>query len=69
MPDWPAALQNCNLTGGNLDRIPSRFRADVIARLGHGGEATVYELTGDRVLRVFHKEPDNAITQVIAPFY
>lgn len=69
MPDWPAALQNCNLTGGNLDRIPSRFRADVIARLGHGGEATVYELTGDRVLRVFHKEPDNAITHVIAPFY
>lgn len=41
----------------------------MIARLGHGGEATVYALTGDRVLRVFHKEPDNAITDRIAPFY
>jgi aminoglycoside phosphotransferase (APT) family kinase protein len=37
--------------------------------IGHGGEARVYELTGDRVLRVFHKPPDSTIVRHIAPFY
>jgi aminoglycoside phosphotransferase (APT) family kinase protein len=36
------------------DRVPERFRGDVLRRIGHGGEATVYELTGGRVLRVHH---------------
>jgi aminoglycoside phosphotransferase (APT) family kinase protein len=49
--------------------MPARFRADVVKRIGHGGEATVYELTGSRVLRVFHKTPDSSITEHIAPFY
>jgi aminoglycoside phosphotransferase (APT) family kinase protein len=51
------------------ERIPTRFRADVIRKIGHGGEATVYELTRGRVLRVFHKDPDTAILERIAPFY
>ena len=49
------------------DRIPGRFRADVVRRIGHGGEATVYELTGGRVLRVFHGAPHGA--NEIAAFY
>jgi aminoglycoside phosphotransferase (APT) family kinase protein len=39
------------------ERIPERLRGDVIRRIGHGGEATVYELTGGRALRVFHRKP------------
>jgi aminoglycoside phosphotransferase (APT) family kinase protein len=49
--------------------IPDRFRDEVIQKIGHGGEATVYELTGDRVLRVFHKTPDSTIVRHIMPFY
>jgi aminoglycoside phosphotransferase (APT) family kinase protein len=51
------------------DRVPERFRSDVVRKIGHGGEATVFELTGERVLRVFHKAPDTTITTHIAPFY
>lgn len=51
------------------DRIPKPFRPDVLRKIGHGGEATVYELTGDRVLRVFHKSPDSTILRHIVPFY
>jgi hypothetical protein len=42
------------------DRIPARFRHDVVRRVGHGGEATVYELSGGRVLRVYHGHPHGA---------
>lgn len=49
--------------------IPGRFRAEVVRRLGHGGEATVYELTGGRVLRVFHKPPETTIAPYLRPFY
>jgi aminoglycoside phosphotransferase (APT) family kinase protein len=49
------------------ERIPARFRDDVVRRLGHGGEATVYELTGGRALRVYHHEPHGA--SGIATFY
>ena len=49
------------------DRIPGRFRTDVIRQIGHGGEATVYELTGGRVLRVYHGAPHGA--NEIAAFY
>jgi aminoglycoside phosphotransferase (APT) family kinase protein len=49
------------------DRIPARFRAEVVRRIGHGGEATVYELAGERVLRVFHG-PRHGAGQ-IAEFY
>jgi aminoglycoside phosphotransferase (APT) family kinase protein len=53
------------------DRIPERFRADVVRRIGHGGEATVYELTpdvgGGRALRVYHGRPHGAAD--IAAFY
>lgn len=49
------------------DRIPGRFRADVIRHIGQGGEATVYELTGDRVLRVYHGVPHGV--SEIASFY
>src|SRR5438105_5227734 len=49
------------------DRVPARFRADVIRRIGHGGEATVYELIGNRVLRVYHGNPHGAAD--IAAFY
>ena len=51
------------------DRIPERFRNDVVQKIGQGGEATVYELTGDRVLRLFHKTPDSTIVRHIVPFY
>ncbi len=49
------------------ERIPERFRADVVRRIGHGGEATVYELTGGRALRVHHGAPHGA--GEIAAFY
>ena len=48
-------------------RVPERFRGDVLRRIGHGGEATVYELTGERALRVFHGAPHGA--GEIAAFY
>jgi aminoglycoside phosphotransferase (APT) family kinase protein len=48
-------------------RIPERFRVDVVRRIGHGGEATVYELTGGRALRVYHGRPHDA--NEIAAFY
>lgn len=47
--------------------IPERFRADVVRRIGHGGEATVYELTGGRALRVYHRAPHGA--NQLAEFY
>src|SRR5436853_555970 len=40
--------------------VPQRFRTDVVRRIGRGGEATVYELTGGRALRVFHGAPHGA---------
>jgi hypothetical protein len=49
------------------ERIPQRFRAEVVRRIGHGGEATVYELTAGRALRVYHGEPHGA--GEIAAFY
>lgn len=49
------------------DRTPERFRRDVVRRIGHGGEATVYELAGGRVLRLYHGEPHGAGD--IAKFY
>lgn len=48
-------------------RVPSKFRPDVVRRIGHGGEATVYELTGGRALRVYHGKPHGA--PEIAAFY
>lgn len=42
------------------NRIPQRFRTDVVRRIGHGGEAVVYELTGDRALRVYYGRPHGA---------
>lgn len=56
-------------TDGVTERVPARFRADVVKQIGHGGEATVFELTGGRVLRVFHKLPDSTMVTHIAPFY
>lgn len=50
-------------------RIPSRFRADIVGELGYGGEATVYELTGRRVLRIFHKHEDLSHLELISGFY
>jgi aminoglycoside/choline kinase family phosphotransferase len=49
------------------ERVPERFRADVVRRIGHGGEATVFELTGGRALRVYHGEPHAA--DELAAFY
>jgi hypothetical protein len=49
------------------ERVPERFRADVVRRIGHGGEATVYELAGGRALRVYHGAPHGA--GEIAAFY
>jgi hypothetical protein len=49
------------------ERIPARFRADVVRRIGHGAEATAYELDGRRVLRVFHHEPH--APAALAAFY
>src|SRR5207248_10921216 len=53
--------------GVDVRRIPDRFRPDIIRRIGHGGEATVYELTGNRALRVYHGNPHGAPD--IAAFY
>jgi aminoglycoside phosphotransferase (APT) family kinase protein len=47
--------------------IPARFASEVVRRIGHGGEATVYELTGGRALRVYHGKPHGA--DQIAAFY
>lgn len=49
------------------DRVPARFRAHVLRRIGHGGEAVVYELAGGRVLRVFRGAPHGG--DRIADFY
>lgn len=49
------------------ERIPERFRADIVRRIGHGGEATVYEMSGGRVLRVYHRVPLS--TAELAAFY
>jgi aminoglycoside phosphotransferase (APT) family kinase protein len=38
-----------------------------VRRIGHGGEATAYELTGGRVLRVFHDHPHEI--EALAAFY
>lgn len=50
-----------------LDRVPVRFRPQILRELGHGGEAVVYELPGERVLRVFRRKPHGAAD--IAAFY
>jgi aminoglycoside phosphotransferase (APT) family kinase protein len=50
-----------------IRQIPQRFRDDVVRRIGHGGEATVYELSGDRALRVYHGKPHGA--GALAGFY
>jgi aminoglycoside phosphotransferase (APT) family kinase protein len=49
------------------DAILQRFGAAPGDRIGHGGEATVYALSGERVLRVFHT-PHGDIAR-IASFY
>lgn len=41
-------------------RIPPQFRADVVRRIGHGGEATVFELVGGRALRLYHRPPHDS---------
>jgi aminoglycoside phosphotransferase (APT) family kinase protein len=51
------------------ERVPERFRDDVVARIGHGGEATVYELTGERVLRLYHRGHVHQDLGAIARFY
>jgi aminoglycoside phosphotransferase (APT) family kinase protein len=48
-------------------RVPARFRDDVVRRIGHGGEATVYELRGRRVLRLYHRAPH--AQETLAAFY
>ena len=48
-------------------RIPALFRDDIVRRIGHGGEAVVYELTGGRALRVYHRAPHGRAT--LAAFY
>ncbi len=40
-----------------MERVSERFRTEVIRRIGHGGEATVFELSGGRALRVYHGRP------------
>jgi aminoglycoside phosphotransferase (APT) family kinase protein len=47
--------------------ILARFGIDLSARIGHGGEATVYALDAERVLRVYHGEPHDLAA--LAPFY
>lgn len=49
------------------ERIPARFRADIVARIGHGGEAVAYELNGGRVLRLYHEPPRDF--DALAAFY
>lgn len=49
------------------DAVLRRFGATSAERIGHGGEATVYALSGERVLRVFHT-PHGDIAR-IAAFY
>jgi hypothetical protein len=49
------------------ERIPERFRGAVVRRIGQGGEAIVYQLTGERALRVFRGAPHGR--DRIADFY
>lgn len=51
-----------------IDALRARFPSEIGAQIGHGGEARVYEMTGDRVLRVYHSPPANPIS-VLAAFY
>ena len=46
---------------------PRALPPDVVRRIGHGGEAVVYELTGARALRVYRGHPHGAPD--IAAFY
>jgi aminoglycoside phosphotransferase (APT) family kinase protein len=55
------------VTDDELASVPVRLRRDVVRRIGHGGEAVVYELTGGRALRVYHREPHGA--DRMAAFY
>lgn len=48
VPDVPAA---------HAELLTRHAATEPWQRLGRGGEATVYALDGDRVLRVFHSEP------------
>jgi hypothetical protein len=47
--------------------VPDRFRPDVVRQIGHGGEATAFELTDARVLRVYHRRRDDI--SGLAAFY
>ena len=58
---------NAAAAAADAARIPARFRPEVIRRVGHGGEAVVYELTDARALRVYHGLPHGA--PHIAAFY
>lgn len=49
------------------DAVVRRFGVAPADRIGHGGDATVYALSGDRVLRVLHS-PASPIAR-IAAFY
>ena len=61
----PPPFAKCSI--GVTDAILQRFGAVIDDRIGHGGEATVYALSGERVLRVFHT-PHGDIAR-IASFY
>ncbi len=48
--------------------VLAHFAADVGERVGHGGEATVYALGDDRVLRLYHHQPHGG-SAMMAAFY
>jgi hypothetical protein len=50
-----------------IDDVLRHFGTDASRRIGHGGEATVYAIGDDRVLRIFH-EP-RAELEYLAAFY
>ena len=51
-----------------IDALHARFGEEIGARIGHGGEADVYAMSGDRVLRVYHSPPHHPLG-VLAAFY
>ena len=60
-------LRCASCSTGVTDAVLRRFGATPADRIGHGGDATVYALGGDRVLRVLHS-PTSPIAR-IASFY
>src|SRR4029079_841469 len=48
--------------------LRARFPGEVGARIGHGGEADVYEMHGDRVLRWYHSPPARPLA-TLSTFY